>query len=346
MDPLHPAPRPLISICVPVYNEEDNVGPFHDRIRTVLDGLSDRYEFEILFTDNHSEDATFERLVDLSDRDNRIRVIRFSRNFGFQRSILTNYIHARGDAAIQIDVDLQDPPELFPDFLRLWESGYKVVYGVRRSRPDEGWILFRARKLFYRIVDFLSDDHLPHDAGDFRLIDRCILAELRSTTDQQPYLRGMIAAMGFRQMGLVYDRAARVHGGSKFNIWRLLSLAADGIMHHSVVPLRMAIVLGVAMSSLSIVGAAYFTLDRIFSHNAWPAGFATLYVLMLFSIGMNALLIGIVGEYIGRIYKNVKSTPLTIVESIVDQRPAGVEAAGTDLETLYSPSTRVREIAR
>ncbi len=260
--------------------------------------------------------------MSLSERDDRVRVIRFSRNFGFQRSILTNYNNARGVAALQIDVDLQDPPELLPEFLRLWRDGYKVVYGVRRSRPNESWGLFIARKLFYRLVDFLSEDHLPHDAGDFRLIDRCILDELRLNTDQQPYLRGMIATMGFRQTGLVYDRAARARGWSKFNIWRLLGLAVDGILHHSTVPLRIAMVCGVAMSGLAALGAVYFFLDRLLSYNRWPTGLATLYVLILFSLGLNSMLLGILGEYIGRIYKNVKSSSLTIVEAVVDRQGA------------------------
>ena len=295
MDQASPPRRPLISICVPVYNEEDNVSPFHARMAPVLESLSDAYEFEILFTDNHSEDRTFERLVALSEADPRVRVIRFSRNFGFQRSILTNYNHCRGAAAIQIDVDLQDPPELLPDFLKLWREGFRVVYGVRRSRPNEHWALFHARKTFYRLIDFLSEDHLPHDAGDFRLVDRCILDELRSSSDQQPYLRGQIAAMGFRQTGLVYDRAAREHGSSKFNLWRLLSLAVDGIMHHSVVPLRLAMVFGLGLSLVALIGAIYFIVAKVFFRTDWPIGLATINVLILFSIGMNAVLLGIVG---------------------------------------------------
>lgn len=316
--------KKLISICVPVYNEEPNVVPLYRRVAAVMDQLSGRYDFELLFTDNHSNDDTFAQIAELALQDSRVRGLRFSRNFGFQRSILTNYRNARGDAAIQLDADLQDPPELIPDFLRLWENGYKVVYGVRRTRPNEARWLQAARKRFYRLVDRLSEDELPHDAGDFRLIDRCILDELRSIHDQQPYLRGMIAAMGFKQAGVPYDRSARERGNSKFNLWGLIALALDGILHHSVVPLRLATMCGLVMSGFALLGGFYYILARLFFREDWPVGLASSSILILFSIGMNALLLGIIGEYIGRIYKNVKRTPFTIVEAAIDhtQSPA------------------------
>lgn len=321
--------KKLLSICVPVFNEEDNVGPLYDRVVAVMAGLSDRYDFELLFTDNHSTDGTFERLAELALKDRRVRVLRFSRNFGFQRSILTNYRNARGDAAIQLDADLQDPPELIVEFLRLWSEGYKVVYGVRRSRPNESTFLHSARKAFYRIVDFLSEDELPHDAGDFRLVDRCILDELRDIHDQQPYLRGMISAMGYRQIGIPYDRSARERGSSKFNLMRLTSLALDGILHHSIIPLRIATVFGMLMSAVSILGAIYYVIARLFFREDWPTGLASSSILILFSIGLNALLLGIIGEYIGRIYKNVKRVPFTIIEARIDhaEAPAIAEAS-------------------
>jgi dolichol-phosphate mannosyltransferase len=337
-----PSERVLISICVPVLNEQDNIGPFHDRLTSVLAGLEEQYAFEILFTDNHSEDDTFARLVELSGRDPRVRVIRFSRNFGFQRSILTNYNNCRGQAAIQIDVDLQDPPELIVEFLRLWRDGYQVVYGVRRGRPNEHWALFRARRMFYRLVDFLSEDRLPHDAGDFRLIDRCILDQLRSSTDQQPYLRGMIAAMGFRQVGLVYDRTSRMRGHSKFDFWRLLRLAVDGILHHSIIPLQLAMIVGIAVFLLAFAGTIYFVVAKIFFRTDWPVGLASLHVLILLSMGLNAIFLGIIGEYLGRIFKNVKQTPLTIVEAVVDHAGlTGIAQAKADAGLAYSPAGKV-----
>ncbi len=310
--------RRLITICVPVYNEAENVRPLYDRLAPVLAQLADRYEFEILFTDNHSDDETFERLAALSLADKRVRVVRFSRNFGFQRSVLANYAQARGAAAIQIDCDLQDPPELFAEFIARWEEGYQVVYGIRKSRPREGWLLKTGRRVFYRLIDRLSEDSLPHDAGDFRLVDRRVLEELRGVRDQQPYVRGLIAAMGFRQIGIPYDRAPRQRGESKFKLRHLLALAIDGILHHSTVPLQIATLVGLGMSALALFGIVYYLVDWLLVGGSWPQGWATLAVLMLFSIGLNALLLGILGAYIGRIFKNVKALPLVIVEDVID----------------------------
>jgi polyisoprenyl-phosphate glycosyltransferase len=323
--PVHP--RKLLSVCVPAYNEEGNVTPLYDRVHRVMSELTERYDFELLFTDNHSEDATFSEIAALAQRDPRVRGIRFSRNFGFQRSILANFWHARGDAAIQLDCDMQDPPELILRFLQYWEQGYKVVYGIRRSRPNESWPLRSSRKLFYRLIDFLSEDELPKDAGDFRLIDRCILEELRRVNDQRPYLRGMIASMGFRQIGIPYDRNERTRGASKFNLFRLFGLALDGILQHSIVPLRIATIIGATISGLTVLIGLYYLAAKLFLPVDWPAGFASTTILLLLSMGMNALLLGIIGEYIGRIYRNQKQTQLVIIESVIDSLPPQRENA-------------------
>lgn len=315
-------PKPLVSICVPVFNEEANIRPLYARVGAVMASLDARYEFELLFTDNHSTDQTFEVIAEVAASDPRVRVLRFSRNFGFQKSIATNYRHARGAAAMQLDADLQDPPELMTRFLELWEQGYKVVYGVRRSRPEESRAMHGLRRLFYRLIDGLSEDHLPHDAGDFRLIDRVILDELKSIEDQQPYLRGTISAMGFRQIGVPYDRSARERGSSKFTLAKLIGLALDGILHHSTVPLRLASFVGFGVTTVALLGAGYYIVARLFFRSDWPVGLASSSILMLLSIGMNALLLGIMGEYIGRIYKNVKRMPFTIVEAVIDHRGA------------------------
>lgn len=335
--------RKLISICVPVYNEEDNVRPLCERVRAVMAKLEDRYDYEILFTDNRSEDRTFERLAAMALEDRRVRVIRFSRNFGFQRSILANYINARGEAAIQLDCDLQDPPELIGDFLLRWEEGYEVVYGIRGNRPKENPFVFEMRRLFYRLIDALSEDPLPHDAGDFRLIDRRVIEQLRHVRDQQPYLRGLIAAMGFRQIGIPYDRAARERGSSKFGFWRLLGLALDGILHHSTVPLRLATAVGFVMCGFAFFGALYFLIARSFGAD-WPEGWASLSVLVLFSIGLNALLLGIIGEYIGRIFKNVKPMPLVIIDDIIDHGADASETRTGETVPIAALETKVTRL--
>jgi glycosyltransferase involved in cell wall biosynthesis len=311
----------LISICVPVFNEEPNIVPLYSALLPIMDQLSERYEFELLFTDNHSTDRTFEALEQLAQRDVRVRAIRFSRNFGFQRSIATSYANARGDAAIQIDCDLQDPPALILEFVRKWEEGYKVVYGVRNLRKESWWMNI-VRKTFYRIIDRLSEDELPLDAGDFRLVDRCILDELQKLEDNQPYLRGAIAALGFDQIGIPYNRAERLRGKSKFSFGELIGLALDGILNHSVVPLRIATYLGLTISIVTFLGLVGYAFGRLFLGKTWPPGFATIIILILGSLSLNALFLGIIGEYLGRIYRQVKRRPLTIVER--ELNPVGV----------------------
>jgi glycosyltransferase involved in cell wall biosynthesis len=305
--------KPLISICVPVFNEEPNIEPLYDALLPVMEQVSSRYDFELLFTDNHSTDNTFGVLERLARRDPRVRALRFSRNFGFQRSILTAYLSARGDAAVEIDCDLQDPPSLILEFLRQWESGYRVVYGVRSGRK-ESWGMNATRRVFYRLIDSLSEDELPLDAGDFRLVDRRVLEELRKIEDSQPYLRGTIAALGFDQIGIPYERAERHRGESKFTFHELIALALDGILNHSVVPLRIATYLGLAISVCTFLAIIGYLIGRVVLGKNWPPGFASIVILLLGSLSLNALFLGIIGEYLGRIYQQVKRRSLTVVE--------------------------------
>ncbi len=310
--------KKCLSIIVPVFNEEENVPSLYKAVTNVMQTLADEYDYEIIFTDNHSTDSTFAKLEQLASIDQRVSVFRFSRNFGYQRSITTGYLKARGDAAIQLDCDMQDPPQLIPEFLRLWKEGDQVVYGVRRFRKESRGITF-LRKVFYRLINMLSEDHLPLDAGDFRLIDRCVLNELRNIEDSQPYLRGAIAAMGFRQIGFPYDREERTRGKSKFSFGDLVGLAVDGILNHSIVPLRIATYTGLAVSTLTFLGMVVYLVGKFLLGQNWPAGFATTTVLLLLSISLNALFLGIIGEYLGRIYKQVKKRSLTIIEKQIVQ---------------------------
>ena len=309
--------RPLVSFVVPVFNEELNVVPFHAAVDAVAQSLGAEYEFEFVFTDNHSTDETFVRLQALAAIDPRIRVYRFSRNFGYQRSIMTGYAQARGDVAIQLDCDLQDPPELIGTFLRHWRAGADVVYGVRVKRK-EGWSINMARRAFYRLIDRLSEHKIPVDAGDFRLVSRRVIEILRELDDAQPYLRGMIASLGFEQVGVPYERAARERGESKFPFSKLISLALDGILNHSTVPLRVSTYFGLATSVLTLLGIFGYAIVKLATHSNWPAGFATLAALILASISINAMLLGIIGEYLGRMYRQIKKTPLTIIEAVID----------------------------
>ena len=315
--------KPLLSIIVPVLNEDQNIHRLYSTVNETLAPLAFKYDIEFVFTDNHSSDNSFNFLQQIAERDSRVRVIRFSRNFGYQASIMTGYLNAQGDAAIQLDCDLQDPPAMIHEFIRQWERGYKVVYGVRKQR-QEGLLVTALRKLFYRVINALSEHPLPIDAGDFRLVDRRIIVELRKTNDATPYLRGKIATLGFKQIGIPYDRDARLHGESKFSFSDLTRLAVDGILNHSTAPLRLA----TYCSQLIFLGAlaviAVYCIGRLTVGRDWPAGFTTLSALILLSTSLNALLFGIMGEYIGRIYRQVKQAPLTIVEESVnvEQQPS------------------------
>jgi dolichol-phosphate mannosyltransferase len=318
---------PLVSLVVPVLNEEANVARLYDRVCGVMGGLAGRYRWELLFTDNHSTDRTFAILSDLAKADPRVRVIRFSKNFGYRRSILTGYLNAAGDAVVQLDCDLQDPPELVPQMLADWEAGAKVVYGVRRTR-QESPAMNLTRKAFYRTIHWLSDDPLPLDSGDFRLVDRRVVEELRKVDDANPYLRGLIATLGFEQKGFAYDRAARAAGDSKFPLRALVRLAVDGLLNHSTVPLRLATYVSVVMLLLTAVGGAGYAAVRLSGYGQdWPPGFTTLVLLILGSTALNALFFGIQGEYLIRIFQQVKRRPLTIVEEELNPARAGGKRA-------------------
>lgn len=303
----------LISIIIPVYNEELNINECYSALNEFSVDHKANYDFEFVFTDNHSTDNTFDILNLLHNQDKRVRVFRFSKNFGYQRSILEGYKQARGDAVVQFDCDLQDPISLVCDFIQEWESGSLVVYGIRTSRR-EGFFITSLRKIFYRFLNYISDENLPLDAGDFRLIDRRVVDILCATNDAQPYLRGLISTIGFRQVGIEYSRNDRVRGSSKFNFGRLMSLAVDAIISHSVVPLRIASALGISVAVFTVIGILIYGGLKFFFNLNWPSGFTTLAVLVLFGISLNALLLGIIGEYIGRIYSQQKNFPNTIIE--------------------------------
>lgn len=316
----------LVSILVPVFNEEGNVARAYEAVRNVFGTLAD-YEFELIFTDNHSTDATFALLRDLAARDPRVRVIRFARNYGYQRSLLVGYQRARGACAVQIDCDLQDPPELIPEMIARWREGFHVVFGVRRTLRD-GPITSAMRRVFYRAVNSLSEDELPVDAGEFRLVDARILTELRSVRDVSPYLRGLISAMGFDQVGIPYDRGARLAGESKFPLHKMVELGLDGILNHSLIPLRMASAVGLIVGLSTLLLIFGYLVGRLALGQQWPAGFATTTLLLLLGITLNALFLGVIGEYLGRIFLQLKRAPLPTIETELNATPPAVTRSG------------------
>jgi dolichol-phosphate mannosyltransferase len=315
------ADRKLISVLIPVFNEEANVRNAYQRVKAVFDTLPE-YAFEIVFTDNASEDQTFQVLQQLAAEDDRVRVARFSRNFGFNRSVLTAYRLARGDAAMQLDCDLQDPPELLTDFLKLWEAGHDVVVGVRRKRTEARW-LQAARKLFYRILHSVSDDNMVEDGGDFRLVDRSVIERLRWVEDAEPYTRMLTSLFARNQIGVPYDRSERVAGSSKFPLSKLIGLAIEGFLAHSTAPLRLASIFGLGVAVLTLLLSVFYIVMRLFTDMAQPAGFTTTTVLILLGMALNAIFLGIIGEYLGRIYNQMRRRPLTVIADAVNLDPVG-----------------------
>lgn len=323
MNLLQPPPRPLVSILVPVFNEEATVEHCYRSIRAVFAALPG-YAYEIVFSDNRSTDATFAILRGIAAADPAVRVIRLARNYGYQRSLLLGYKTVTGDCAIQLDCDLQDPPELIPAMLAKWREGYQVVYGIRRSLSD-GIVTSLARRSFYHLMNRLSGDLLPTDVGEFRLVDRRILDELRRTDDTSPYLRGLIGAMGFDQTGIPYDRRERTAGHSKFPLRPMIALAMDGVLNHSLLPLRIASATGLLVGSVTFLMIFGYLIARLTFGSSWPGGFATTTLLLLASITLNSLFLGIIGEYLGRVFMQAKHQPTPLVDAYLNRVPARVD---------------------
>jgi glycosyltransferase involved in cell wall biosynthesis len=307
----------IVSVVIPVFNEEENVEAAYRAVCEVFASVADRYALEIIFTDNHSDDKSFEIISRLAQSDKRVRGIRFTRNFGFHRSVLTGLRLASGDAAIQIDCDLQDPPSVMLEFLDRWLEGHDVVLGVRRTRSD-GQAHQMARRSFYRILRAVSQDNIQVDSGDFRLLDGSLLDQLREIHEASPYLRGLTSQLATNPALVLYDRKERQAGQSKFPLRKLIALAVDALLAHSIVPLRLATYAGLVVAGLTFLLSLFYLFGRLWFGLDWPEGFATTTVLLLFGISLNAIFLGIIGEYVGRIYAQVRFRPTTVVEQSIN----------------------------
>jgi polyisoprenyl-phosphate glycosyltransferase len=303
----------LLSVIIPVYNEGENVEFIYNQIDYLSVGDLKSHHFEILFSDNGSDDDSYQRIRDLASRDNRVKGIRLSRNFGFQANILSGLLNASGDAIIQLDADGEDPPGLIARFVEKWEEGYDVVYGVRVKRRESAWLTL-SRKLYYRMLHGVSDVNLPVDAGDFRLIDRKVADVICNRfMEHNPYLRGLVSFAGFKQCGVPYEREARKTGRSKFSLSSYIVLALDAITSFSRIPLKLVTMVGVFLSVMSFVGAILYFITWLFG-DIPVRGFTTLLLVLLLVSGIQLLSLGILGEYIGRIFDEVKNRPRTIVQ--------------------------------
>lgn len=312
---LHSAdPGARLSVIVPCLNEQEVICSTHQRLAAALEQAA--LEFEIIYVDDGSTDATPELLRELQTQDSRVRMVRFSRNFGHQIAITAGLEHASGDAVAIIDADLQDPPEVILEFLQKWMHGYDVVYGVRSERDGETAFKLWTAKAFYRLIGKLSETPIPLDTGDFRLMDRHVVEALLSMPERDRFVRGMVSWLGFSQVALPYHRAARAAGTTKFSLFKMLRFATDGIVSFSISPLRLATWMGFAASGFAILVMLYTLYERVFGTGV-VRGWTSTMMAILFIGGVQLICLGIIGEYVGRIYGEAKRRPLYVVREKV-----------------------------
>ncbi|MBW3629614.1 MAG: glycosyltransferase family 2 protein [Gemmatimonadetes bacterium] len=304
--------KQLLSVVVPCYNEEAVIRETHQRLAALLAGL-DSLDFEIVYVDDGSRDDTPRILHQLYAEDPHVRVLRFSRNFGHQIAVTAGVEHATGDAVVLIDADLQDPPEVIARMVERWREGYDVAYGIRTDRPGETAFKLWTAKAFYRLLNRLSDTKIPLDTGDFRLMDRKVVLALQAMPERDRFIRGMVSWVGFRQIEVPYERAPRLAGESKYPFYKMFRFALDGIASFSIAPLRLATWMGFSASGLAMLGIVYALFLRFFT-SIWVTGWTALFIVILFMGGIQLLTLGIIGEYVGRIYAEAKRRPLYLVQ--------------------------------
>ena len=298
---------------MPVINESDVIDACYQRLTDVMSGRNG-FAYELVFVDDGSKDRTHERLLEFHARDPHLRIIKFSRNFGHQIAVTAGVDEADGDAIVVIDADLQDPPEVIPEMVRKWQAGYDVVYGVRKRRVGEGRLKLWTAAAFYRLLRSFTNIEIPVDVGDFRLISARAAAELRKLREKDRFVRGLVSWVGFRQAGVPYERESRYAGETKYPYRKMIKFAIDGITSFSNMPLKLASWLGYLTSFLAFLYLVSVFVQRAMGYTI--EGWATIMVAMLFLGGVQLICIGIIGEYIGRIFNETKSRPMYVIESI------------------------------
>ena len=303
--------RPSLSVIVPCLNESEVIRETNRRLISTLEGAD--LSFEIIYVDDGSTDETANILKELQQADARLRVVRFSRNFGHQFAITGGLEHVSGDAVVLIDADLQDPPDVILEMVNRWVEGWDVVYGTRVDREGESPFKLKTAKIFYRLINKMADTPMPLDTGDFRLMDRRVVDVLLAMPERDRFLRGMVSWVGFRQTAVEYHRAPRFAGATKYPLKKMVRFAMDGILSFSVVPLHIATLLGIATSVLSLIGCVLALVIRLWGRH-WVTGWASLFLAILFIGGIQLVCLGIFGEYLGRVYGEVKHRPLYVVQ--------------------------------
>ena len=301
-----------LSIVVPCMNEEDGLEETNRRLIFSLERLG--LSFEILYVDDGSTDSTFAVAQALQARDSRIRVLSLSRNFGHQIAITAGMEHATGAAVVVIDADLQDPPEVIGDLVEQWKMGHDVVYGLRTERQGESAFKIWSAQLFYRAIARLSDIKIPQNVGDFRLMSRRAVDAFLSMPERDRFVRGMVSWLGFSQVAVPYQRAPRMAGETKYPLFKMFKLAADGILSFSIVPLQLATWIGLASAMMAILGIVLILANRLFTRS-WVPGWASITIAVLFMGGAQLVCLGLIGEYLGRTYGESKHRPLYLVKA-------------------------------
>jgi polyisoprenyl-phosphate glycosyltransferase len=315
---------PVLSLVLPIFNEEAVIPELHARLQKFLPALG--LDAEVVFVDDGSRDRSLELLKKLSAVEPRYRVLSFARNFGHQAAITAGLDHARGEAVVVMDADLQDPPEVVLEMVAKWREGFDVVYGKRRTRAGETRLKLLTAKWFYRIFAQLIPIEVPLDTGDFRLMSRRIVTVLRELRETHRFIRGLVAWLGFKQTAVLYDRPVRFAGETKFPLARMLRFAIDGITSFSILPLRFATYLGMFISVCSVAVAVWAVVARFVFHATVP-GWTTVIVMVSLLAAVQLIMTGILGEYIGRIYEQVKLRPLYVVAETINCAEAGANDA-------------------
>ena len=304
-----------MSLVVPVFNEEESIDLYLDTVPPLME--RDGFRFEIVFVNDGSRDNTLAHLLDRAALDRRLRIVNLSRNFGKEAALTAGIDHARGDVIVPMDIDLQDPPELIEPFMARWREGYDVVYGVRTQRTWDTAAKRLSANWFYRVFNSMSPVRIPENVGDFRLVDRRAVEVLRQLPERNRFMKGLFAWVGFNAVGVPYERPQRAAGSSKFNLWRLWNFALDGVVSFSTAPLRAWFYVGVVIAAISVL-YALFIITRVLIFGIDTPGYASLLIAVLLMGAIQLLSLGIIGEYLGRLFLEVKGRPIYVVEGVYE----------------------------
>lgn len=304
----------LLSVVIPVFNEEKNIYPLLDRLIPIIKD----YSHEIIFVSDGSRDNTVEVIKEVCKHNKHVKLVAFNRNFGHQLALSAGYKHAKGNCVITMDADLQDPPEIIPEMIGKWEEGARIVYAQRRKRDVDNVIKKATARWFYSFINFLSDTPIPYDVGDFRLLDRKVVDFLNDLPEHSRFLRGLVAWTGYPSAYVEFDRAHRHAGETHYTLSKMLSFAFDGITSFSTKPLKLASYAGFTAAILGFIGIIYAIVGRLYFEAYWVTGWTALFVGIMFVGGVQLITIGIVGEYIGKIYVEIQKRPMYIINETVN----------------------------